>query len=132
MKNKNHFKLDFIRNISFVITEKINIINTEYGSILREVLPKLNSTEKIVNFKLTDERLLSEIHLLFGDNCISDRTFKNIKLGDSSGSAFNVFIIIYSLNSIIDLINETIDRCNSPKGKLLKITFDNILDPLEG
>lgn len=132
MKNKNDFESDFTENISLVITKKIETINSEYSVILRDILPKLKADEKINNFKLTDERLLLEIYNLFGDDCISDRTLKNIKYGHASSSAFNISIVIYSLNSLIDLINDAIIRYNSSKEKLLNISFNDIMEPLKG
>ncbi|MCC0678549.1 MULTISPECIES: hypothetical protein [unclassified Clostridioides] len=103
--NKNNFEINFNKNISNIIRNKIDELNN-YKVILREIIPKIDIKEKENELKLTDSKLLEEIKNLFDEDCITDRTFKNIKDGSTSSSAFNVFIIIYVLNDLSDEINK--------------------------
>ncbi|HBF5453740.1 TPA: hypothetical protein ACG3R3_003811 [Clostridioides difficile] len=103
--NKNNFEINFNKNISNIIRNKIDELNN-YKVILREIIPKIDIKEKENELKLTDSKLLEEIKNLFDEDCITDRTFKNIKDGSTSSSTFNVFIIIYVLNDLSNEINK--------------------------
>lgn len=100
---KNNYEDLFYKKIASMIITQIDRLNN-HPVILKEVLPGLNS-------KMTDTILLNEIRSLFNDNnldedCITDRTYFNIKSGKTSSNAFNVFIIIYTLNDITSEVNK--------------------------
>lgn len=128
---KNSFEVLFNKNISNIIRNQINILN-EHSIILREVLPKVYKYEKDINFKLTDNRILDEIKILFEEDCITDRTYQNIKNGSTSSSAFNVFIIIYKLNDLSSEVNEKYKEYGKKEEVIPLIDLNEIIKPLEG
>ena len=78
-----------------------------------------------------DDILLAEIQNLFEEDCITERTYKNIKSGTTSSNAFNVFIIIYILNDLTSLVNEQYQKYGENKIIPL-INLDMIMKPLKG
>ncbi|MCR8758128.1 hypothetical protein NWQ86_18645 [Clostridioides difficile] len=127
--NKNNFEINFNKNISNIIRNKIDELNN-YKVVLREIIPKIDIKEKENELKLTDSKLLEEIKNLFDENCITDRTFKNIKDGSTSSSAFNVFIIIYVLNDLSDEINKK--YISYGKNSVIKlIDIEELMIPLK-
>lgn len=121
---KNQFETLFNKNISRIIRTQIDELN-KHSVILKEVLPNLK-------LKLTDNILLDEINFLFDEDCITDRTYRYIKDGVTSSSAFNIFIIIYTLNDITSQVNETYAKYGKVHIEVPLIKLDDLLEPLKG
>lgn len=128
---KNEFEILFNENLSNIIRSQIETLNNHH-IILREVLPKIDINEKDSNFKLTDSRLLDEIKALFDNDSITDRTYRNIKDGSTSSSAFNIFIIIYTLNDITSKVNEKYIEYGKSNISIPLIDMKKLMIPLEG
>lgn len=129
----NSFKTDFYKNIANIIREQLDLLN-EHPVILREILIqndiKYSKLLKL-NTKITDDILLTEIKNLFEENCITERTYKNIKSGNTASNAFNIFIVIYVLNDFTSLVNEKYQEYGENKSIDL-INLDMIMEPLKG
>lgn len=127
---KNQFEIDFYNNISTVIKSQIDILN-QHSVILAEVLPEYYK-KKNRQFKLTDRIILDEIYYLFEETSMDLKTYMNIKAGNTSSSAFNVFIIIYKLNDLTVQVNEKYKSYGVNNIILPLINLDILLEPLEG
>lgn len=127
---KNPFEIDFYKNISDIIKSQIDILN-QHAVILSEVLPDYYK-KKNRQFKITDKILLDEIYQLFEETSIDFRTYMNIKAGNTSSSAFHIFIIIYKLNDLTSQVNEKYESYGSSNTTLPLIDLDILLQPLEG
>lgn len=126
--DKNNFEVSFNTKVADIINTQIDLLN-KHPVILKEVLPAMYN--KVSNFKLTDSILLYEIKDLFEEDCITERTYKNIKYGNTSSSAFNVFIIIYVLNDLTSEVNKKYEEYGK-KDSIPLITLDLLMDPLNG
>ena len=127
---KNQFEIDFYDNISTVIKAQIDILN-QHSVMLSEVIPEYYK-KKNRQFKLTDRIILDEIYYLFEETSIDLKTYMNIKAGNTSSSAFNVFIIIYKLNDLTSQVNERYKYYGENNIKLPLINLDMLLEPLKG
>lgn len=103
MTKINNLESKFNRNISNIINSKIDSINN-FKNILPDALNQNNIIKK-ASCKLTDELFLYEIYSYFGENCISERTFKSIKAGSLCSSALNICFVVHTINFIISNIN---------------------------
>ena len=115
----------FNRNISNIINTKIDDINN-----FRHILPDILNQKNIVigksSYKLTDEILLYEIYSYFGENCISERTFKSIKAGGVCSSALNICFVVHTINSIIFRINSKLLEYKSSYEQITKIDLNEL------
>lgn len=128
---KNKYEFAFNKNISYIIMSKIEELN-KYNEVVKDILceDQLNERYRTFNkFKLTDSILIEEINKLFGSDCFTDRTFMNIKQGSISSSGFNIFIILYVLNDLIEQVNERY-RSNGKEAVIDLIDLNSITDPL--
>ena len=126
----NNYKTEFYKNIANIIRSQLDLLN-EHSVILSDLLRKNSIGLQKLNFKRTDDILLAEIQNLFEEDCITERTYKNIKSGTTSSNAFNVFIIIYILNDLTSLVNEQYQKYGENKIIPL-INLDMIMKPLKG
>lgn len=127
---KNQFEIDFYKNISTAIKCQIDMLN-QHSVMLAEILPEYHK-KKNRQFKLTDKIILDEIYCLFEETSMDFKTYMNIKAGNTSSSAFNVFIIIYKLNDLTSQVNEKYESYGTTDKIIPLIDLDNLLEPLKG
>ena len=126
---KYKYDKEFNENIGEIITGQINKLN-EHTEIIRNVLNAEYINRNKKKFKLTDEILLLEIDKLFNGYCLSERNYFYIKKGQFSGSAFNIFIIIFTLNNITSRVNEAYSE-HKKNITIPLIKLDDMILPFE-